>query len=53
MSFPPVEVDELRIAFEDVTSGEDLHWFFDQWYLSAGHPKLSPSLPTMPTVVLR
>ncbi len=34
-----VEVDELRMAFEDVT-GLDLHWFFDQWYLSAGHPNL-------------
>ncbi len=32
-----VEVDELRMAFEDVT-GEDLNWFFDQWYLGAGHP---------------
>ena len=35
-----VEVDELRIAFED-TTGEDLSWFFDQWYLQAGHPQLS------------
>ncbi|CAH1001391.1 hypothetical protein LEM8419_02294 [Neolewinella maritima] len=35
-----VEVAELRIAFED-TTGEDLSWFFDQWYLSAGHPQLS------------
>ena len=32
-----VEVDELRMAFEDV-SGLDLHWFFDQWYLASGHP---------------
>lgn len=34
-----VEVDELRIAFEDV-SGEDLNWFFDQWFLGTGHPYL-------------
>jgi aminopeptidase N len=34
-----VEVDELRMAFEDV-SGEDLNWFFDQWFLSTGHPYL-------------
>ena len=34
-----VEVDELRMAFEDVT-GLDLQWFFDQWYMSAGHPNL-------------
>ncbi len=34
-----VEADELRIAFEDI-SGEDLNWFFDQWFHSAGHPEL-------------
>lgn len=34
-----VEVDELRIAFEDVT-GMDLKVFFNQWYLSSGHPEL-------------
>ena len=34
-----VEVDELRMAFEDLT-GQDLQWFFDQWFLSAGHPNL-------------
>ena len=37
--FTSVEVDELRMAFEDVT-GEDLNWFFDQWFLSPGHPQL-------------
>ena len=37
-----VEVDELRMAFEDLT-GEDLQWFFDQWFLSAGHPNLKLS----------
>lgn len=37
-----VEVDELRMAFEDVI-GEDLHWFFDQWYLHQGHPVLQVS----------
>ncbi|TXF89382.1 alanyl aminopeptidase [Neolewinella aurantiaca] len=37
--FSAVEVDELRMAFEDLT-GEDLNWFFDQWFLSAGHPAL-------------
>ncbi len=34
-----VEVDELRMAFED-TTGEDLNWFFNQWYLQQGHPNL-------------
>ena len=38
--FTAVEIDELRMAFEDVT-GEDLNWFFDQWFLSAGHPNLA------------
>lgn len=37
--FSDVEVAELRMAFEDVT-GEDLMWFFDQWFLSPGHPEL-------------
>ncbi|WP_242926670.1 M1 family aminopeptidase [Pontibacter vulgaris] len=34
-----VEVAELRMAFEDVT-GQDLMWFFDQWFMRAGHPEL-------------
>ncbi len=38
-AYSAVEVDELRMAFEDV-AGIDLHWFFDQWYLEAGHPIL-------------
>lgn len=40
--YSPVEVDELRMAFEEVT-GEDLHWFFDQWFHKAGHPFLTLS----------
>ena len=38
--YTAVEVDELRMAFEDVT-GEDLNWFFDQWYLRKGHVNIS------------
>lgn len=38
-AYTAVEVDELRMAFEDVT-GEDLNWFFDQWYLREGHPQI-------------
>lgn len=34
-----VEVHDLRQAFEKVT-GEDLNWFFDQWFLDKGHPEL-------------
>ena len=38
-AYNSVEVDDLRQAMEAVT-GEDLNWFFNQWYLSPGHPKL-------------
>lgn len=41
-AFETVEVDNLRLAFEEVT-GEDLNWFFDQWFMLAGHPKLEVS----------
>ena len=37
--YQPVEVHDLRLAFEAVT-GEDLHWFFNQWFLASGHPLL-------------
>jgi len=37
--YSDVEAHELRLAFEDVT-GEDLNWFFNQWYFEAGHPDL-------------
>ncbi len=37
-----VEVHDLRLAFEAV-SGEDLNWFFNQWYLAEGHPELDIS----------
>ena len=35
--FKTVEIHNLRLAFEKVT-GEDLNWFFNQWFLSPGHP---------------
>jgi aminopeptidase N len=38
-AFTDVEGHELRLAFEDVT-GEDLNWFFNQWFFSQGHPSL-------------
>ena len=37
--FSPSEIAKLRIAFEE-TTGEDLMWFFDQWFLQRGHPEL-------------
>ncbi len=33
------EIDDLRMAFEKVT-GQDLNWFFDQWFHRPGHPVL-------------
>lgn len=38
--FSAVEIHNLRLAMEAV-SGEDLNWFFNQWFLSSGHPDLS------------
>lgn len=37
--FTSVEVHNLRLAFEK-TTGEDLNWFFNEWFLSSGHPDL-------------
>ncbi len=33
------EIHQLRIAFEE-TTGQDLNWFFNQWFLSPGHPEI-------------
>lgn len=38
-AFSSVEVHDLRLAFEKV-SGEDLNWFFNQWFLDKGHPQV-------------
>ncbi len=37
--FKPVEIHQLRLAFEEVT-GKDMNWFFNQWFLNSGHPVL-------------
>lgn len=37
--YKAAEVHHLRLAFEEV-SGEDLNWFFNQWFLGKGHPIL-------------
>lgn len=39
-AFQSVEVHDLRMAFEEVT-GQDLNWFFNQWFLDKGHPELT------------
>ena len=38
-AYGKAEVHQLRICFEEVT-GRDMNWFFDQWFLKAGHPVL-------------
>ncbi len=38
-AYKTVEIHQLRLAFEAVT-GEDLNWFFNQWFLSSGHPEI-------------
>lgn len=38
--FGNAEAQQLRLAFEQVT-GQDLNWFWNQWYYGAGHPKLT------------
>lgn len=37
--FKSAEAHQLRLAFEEVT-GQDLNWYFNQWYYSSGHPNL-------------
>lgn len=34
-----VEAHDLRLAFEAVT-GQDLNWFFNQWFFASGHPDI-------------
>jgi len=38
-AYKSAEIHDLRLAMEEV-SGEDLNWFFNQWFLSKGHPVL-------------
>ncbi len=38
-AYGAVEIHHLRLAME-AASGQDLNWFFDQWYLVSGHPKV-------------
>lgn len=37
--YEAVEIHQLRLAYEEVT-GEDLNWFFNQWFLDRSHPEL-------------
>ncbi|MFN3528627.1 MAG: M1 family metallopeptidase [Bacteroidia bacterium] len=38
-AYQAVEIQQLRLAFEEVT-GRDLNWFFNQWFYASGHPIL-------------
>ncbi len=38
--FKPAEAQQLRLAFEDIT-GQDLNWFWNQWYYGSGQPDLT------------
>jgi aminopeptidase N len=40
--FQAAEINDLRLAFEK-TTGRDLNWFFDQWFMHPGHPVLDIS----------
>jgi aminopeptidase N len=40
--FKSAEAQELRLAFEEVT-GQDLNWFWNQWFYGSGHPVLNIS----------
>lgn len=39
-AFKNGEAHQLRLALEDA-SGQDLNWFFNQWYFGAGNPVVS------------
>ncbi|MGZ4090295.1 MAG: M1 family metallopeptidase [Bacteroidia bacterium] len=40
--FKSAEIHNLRLAFEE-TTGEDMNWFFNEWFLNRGRPKLKVS----------
>ena len=40
--FQAAEAHDLRLVFEEVT-GQDLNWFWNQWFYGSGHPKLDIS----------
>ncbi|HMC87544.1 MAG TPA: M1 family metallopeptidase, partial [Chitinophagaceae bacterium] len=40
--FKTGEAHQLRLAFEEIC-GQDLNWFFNQWYFNSGNPKVEIS----------
>ena len=49
-AFKNAEIHHLRMAFEKAT-GKDLNWFFDQWFLTSGHPELIVKVQTSQNMV--
>ena len=47
-AFQPVSTDDLLSTFERIT-GQELNWFFQQWFLSPGHPVFEVSYRWEPT----
>lgn len=37
--YQSAEIHDLRLAFEE-TTGQDMNWFFNQWFLNKGRPEL-------------
>lgn len=57
--FKTGEAQQLRLAFEEVT-GQDLNWFWNEWYYGSGHPKLDiqynynvPGMPGYAEVIVK
>lgn len=57
--FKTGEAAQLRLAFEEVT-GQDLNWFWNQWYYGSGHPELTinynydlPGIPNTTEVIIK
>lgn len=44
-AFRAAEVHHLRLAFEEVT-GQDFNWFFNDWFLREGHPRVDATFWT-------
>lgn len=56
--FKTGEAAQLRLAFEEVT-GQDLNWFWNQWYYGSGNPELTinynydlPGIPNTTEVIV-
>jgi aminopeptidase N len=45
--YKTAEIHNLRLAFEE-TTGQDLNWFFNQWFLNKGRPKLKLTKTIIP-----